>query len=123
MAISLPSRTAAIIPHPHEQKLQEVVNSLTLESFNSSVAALTAVTSISPSTARPIAPPTLAFIQSLRLTGFRVSALSLLSDWLGGIFSFLSSGGISIGHLHLASRNDSVQAMLGRTTRDRNCYF
>src|SRR5262249_50184516 len=66
MAISLPSRTAAIIPHPHEQKLQEVVNSLTFESFNSFVAALTAATSISPPIASPTLPPTLALNHSLR---------------------------------------------------------
>jgi hypothetical protein len=36
---SLPSRTAAIMPQPHEQKLHEVVNSLTSESFRSFVAA------------------------------------------------------------------------------------
>src|ERR1700751_5052961 len=108
MVISLPSRTAAIIPHPQEQKLQEVVNSLTFESFNSFVAALTAAPSISPPTARPIAPPTLAFIQSLRLTAVILCALGLLSDWIGGTFSFLSLGGISIGHPHLATRNDSV---------------
>ena len=34
MVISLPSRTEATMPQPHEQKLQEVVNSLTSESFN-----------------------------------------------------------------------------------------
>jgi len=39
--MSFPSRTAAIMPHPHEQKLQDVVNSLTLASFSSWAAALT----------------------------------------------------------------------------------
>ena len=36
------------MPHPHEQKLHEVVNSLTSESFKSFVAARTAETSRSP---------------------------------------------------------------------------
>src|SRR5882672_7090247 len=39
MAINLPSRTEATMPHPHEQKLHEVVNSLILESFSSCVLA------------------------------------------------------------------------------------
>jgi hypothetical protein len=33
MVINLPSRTVATMPQPHEQKLQEVVKSLTSESF------------------------------------------------------------------------------------------
>lgn len=33
MEMSLPSRTTATMPHPHEQKLQEVVNSFTSASF------------------------------------------------------------------------------------------
>jgi hypothetical protein len=45
MATSLPSRTEAIMPQPQEQKLQEVVCSVTLASFASRVAALTSVTS------------------------------------------------------------------------------
>jgi hypothetical protein len=36
------------MPHPHEQKLHEVVNSLTSESFKSFVAARIAGTSMSP---------------------------------------------------------------------------
>ena len=64
--ISLPSRTAAIMPHPHEQKLQEV-DSLTFSSFSFCVAALTVGMSINPLTARPAAAPTLALNQSRRL--------------------------------------------------------
>src|SRR4029077_16544055 len=67
MAISFPSRTAAIMPHPHEQKLQDVVNSLTLASFNFSVAALTAGMSMNSPTASPAAAPTPALNQSRRL--------------------------------------------------------
>src|SRR6266478_696962 len=74
MVISLPSRTAAIMPHPHEQKLQEVVNSLKFESFSSFVAALTVRTSMSPPSARPTLPPMLALNQSRRpiVEGFLV---------------------------------------------------
>src|SRR5215472_17011726 len=68
MAINLPSRTAAIMPQPHEQKLQEVVNSFTFASFKVSVAALTAGKSTRPSSARPALPATATFNQSLRLT-------------------------------------------------------
>src|SRR6185295_5346326 len=68
MVRSLPSRTAAIIPHPHEQKLHEVVNSLTSESFKSFVAARTAETSRSPPSASPAPPPRVSFNRSLRLT-------------------------------------------------------
>src|ERR1700740_496117 len=110
MVISLPSRTAAIIPHPQEQKLQEVVNSLTFDSFNSCVAARTAATSMSPPTARPIAPPMLAFIQSLRLTAAVLCAPGLLSDLLSGAFSFQSFVSISIGHPHFGATSDSPWA-------------
>src|SRR6188768_3216398 len=67
MVRSLPSRTAAIIPHPHEQKLHEVVNSLTSESFRSCVAARISATSRSPPKARPDPPPTVSLNRSLRL--------------------------------------------------------
>src|SRR5215469_5728432 len=67
MASSLPSRTDAIMPHPHEQKLQEVVNSLTCESFRLFVAALIVGTSRSPPSASAALPPTLALSHSLRL--------------------------------------------------------
>ena len=63
---------AAIIPQPHEQKLQEVVNSLTSASFNSFVAARTAGQSRSPPTASPAPPPKVSLKRSLRLTA-RVS--------------------------------------------------
>src|SRR5688572_7876064 len=56
------------MPHPHEQKLQEVVNSLTSESFSSFVAALTAERSTSPSSARPAPPHSVRPNSSLRLT-------------------------------------------------------
>jgi hypothetical protein len=57
MLMSLPSRTAAIMPHPHEQKLHEVVNSLTFASFKFCVAARTVDTSMSPLSASPAPPP------------------------------------------------------------------
>src|SRR5262245_34607411 len=72
MAISLPSRTDAIMPHPHEQKLQEVVNSVTFESFSFCVAALIVGTSISPPSASPTPPPTVALNHSLRLIDGRL---------------------------------------------------
>src|SRR5262245_37983703 len=56
------------MPHPHEQKLQEVVNSLTFDSLNVCAAAFTAATSSTPSSARPRLPPAAAFNQSRRLT-------------------------------------------------------
>ena len=45
------------MPQPHEQKLQEVVNSLTSESFNFWVFARTAATSTRPPSATPAQPP------------------------------------------------------------------
>src|SRR6188508_2396823 len=67
MVRSLPSRTAAIMPHPHEQKLHEVVNSLTSESFMSCVAARIAGTSMSPPSASPDPPAKVSLKRSLRL--------------------------------------------------------
>src|SRR6185295_19632163 len=55
------------MPHPHEQKLQEVVNSLTSESFRSFVAARIAGTSRSPPSASPAPPPKVSFNRSRRL--------------------------------------------------------
>src|SRR5215469_6028031 len=66
MAISLPSRTDAIMPHPHEQKLHDVVNSLTWESFKFSVLARTAGRSIRLLSASPAQPPALLLNHSLR---------------------------------------------------------
>src|SRR6201987_1342840 len=68
IAINLPSRTAAIMPHPQEQKLHEVVNSLTFASFNFWVAALTVDKSIRPSKASPTLPARATLNRSLRLT-------------------------------------------------------
>src|SRR6476620_1368031 len=68
MAISLPSRTAAIMPHPHEQKLHEVVYSFTCESFSFCEAALTVGMSRIPLTASPAPAPRVNFSMSLRLT-------------------------------------------------------
>ena len=79
MAISLPSRTDAIMPHPHEQKLQEVVNSLTFESFNFFVAALNVGKSNSPPSASPALPPTAVFSQSLRFMPWSFPERSSLS--------------------------------------------
>ena len=55
------------MPHPHEQKLHEVVNSLTSESFRSFVAARIAGTSRSPPSASPDPPPRVSLNRSLRL--------------------------------------------------------
>src|SRR6187399_2658393 len=66
------------MPHPHEQKLHEVVNSLTSESFRSFVAARTADTSRSPSSARPAPPATVSFKSSLRVTLVASSGRSAL---------------------------------------------
>jgi hypothetical protein len=55
------------MPHPHEQKLQEVVNSLTFESFSPCVAALIVGTSTRLPRASPTPPLKLALNQSLRL--------------------------------------------------------
>ena len=55
------------MPHPHEQKLHEVVNSLTSESFKSFVAARIAGTSRSPPSASPAPPPRVSLNRSLRL--------------------------------------------------------
>src|SRR6516162_10337651 len=71
MAISLPSRTDAIMPQPHEQKLHEVVNSVTRESFRFCVAALIVGRSMRLARASPMPPPTLALHQSLRLIAGR----------------------------------------------------
>src|SRR4029077_20421359 len=72
MVINLPSRTVATMPQPHEQKLQEVVNSLTSESFNFWVFARTAATSTSPPSASPAQPPAAVLNHSLRVTPVRV---------------------------------------------------
>src|SRR6187455_3149455 len=55
------------MPHPHEQKLQEVVNSLTFDSFMSAVAARMARTSRSPPSANPDPPPRVSLNRSRRL--------------------------------------------------------
>src|SRR5580765_2687668 len=55
------------MPHPHEQKLHEVVNSLTFESFKSFVAARIAGTSKSPPSASPDPPPKVSRNKSRRL--------------------------------------------------------
>jgi len=55
------------MPHPQEQKLQDVVISVTLASFTSLVAARTAATSITPSSARPTVPPAAICSQRRRL--------------------------------------------------------
>ena len=64
------------MPHPHEQKLHEVVNSLTSESFKSFVAARIAGTSRSPPIANPVPPPTVNFSQSLRFND-----IAFLLEW------------------------------------------
>src|SRR5580693_1721372 len=72
MEISLPSRTEATMPQPQEQKLQEVVNSLTSESFKFCVLARTASTSTNAPSASPAQPPAAVLNHSLRVTPVRV---------------------------------------------------
>src|SRR5687768_12077141 len=67
------------MPHPHEQKLQEVVNSLTSDSFRSFVAARIAGTSRSPPSASPPPPPRVSLNRSLRLN-VRTSLMLALFD-------------------------------------------
>src|SRR5689334_6447088 len=55
------------MPQPHEQKLQEVVNSLTFDSFMSAVAARMARTSRSPPSASPDPPARVSLNRSRRL--------------------------------------------------------
>ena len=69
------------MPHPHEQKLHEVVNSLTSESFKSFVAARTSETSRSPSSARSRSPQRVSLSRSRRLTvGAGAAAVPGLSE-------------------------------------------
>jgi hypothetical protein len=56
------------MPQPHEQKLQDVVNSLTSESFSFLVSALTAGKSIKVPSAKPAQPPAVVLNHSLRDT-------------------------------------------------------
>jgi hypothetical protein len=58
------------MPHPHEQKLQEVVYSFTCDSFSFFEAALTVGMSRIPLTANPAPAPSVNFNMSLRLTTF-----------------------------------------------------
>src|ERR1700756_3573098 len=69
MAISLPSRTAATMPHPHEQKLHDVVNSFTFARLRFLLAALTFCTSTRSLIASPAPPAAATLNHSLRLTG------------------------------------------------------
>src|SRR3954447_26730499 len=55
------------MPQPHEQKLHEVVNSLTFASLKVFAAAFTAGTSRRPPSASPVPPPSVVFSQSRRL--------------------------------------------------------
>src|SRR4029077_12744724 len=75
------------MPHPHEQKLHEVVNSLTSESFNSFVAARIAGTSRSPPSASPAPPPRVSRKRALRLIvdlGVPLPSTGLLDRfWIG----------------------------------------
>src|SRR5262245_2284692 len=79
MAISLPSRTDATIRQPHEQKLQDVVNSFTFASLHFWAAAFTVDKSSSALIASPAPPPPANFNQSLRLTVRGRSDVSTLS--------------------------------------------
>jgi hypothetical protein len=80
IAISLPSRAAAILPHPQEQKLHEVVNSLTFASFNYCVAALTVDRSRRSPSARPAPPPTAILNQYRRLIEVKPCAFGLATS-------------------------------------------
>src|SRR5580765_7365180 len=85
------------MPHPHEQKLHEVVNSLTCESFRSFVAARIAGTSRSPVSASPAPPPRVTRKRSLRLIvdlGVPIPSTGLSDGlWIG------ASGDSSMGFL------------------------
>src|SRR5690349_15645928 len=81
MAISLPSRTAATMPQPHEQKLHEVVYSFTCDSFSFCEAAFTVGMSRISLTASPAPAPRVNFSMSLRLTTL-FSACRLDCAWL-----------------------------------------
>jgi hypothetical protein len=65
---NLPFRTEATMPQPHEQKLQDVVNSLTSESFSFLVSARAAGKSIKVPSAKPAQPPAVVLNHSLRET-------------------------------------------------------
>src|SRR6187401_466149 len=67
------------MPQPHEQKLHEVVNSLTSESFKVRAAASTAGQSRRPPTASPAPPPIVNFNASLRLRRTSRGALMRVS--------------------------------------------
>jgi hypothetical protein len=62
------------MPQPQEQKLQEVVNSLTSESFNFCVLARTAATSTRPPSANPAQPRAAVLNHSLLVSPVTVFA-------------------------------------------------
>src|SRR4051794_31964617 len=64
------------MPHPHEQKLHEVVNSAISVSFMVRAAASSAGQWSNPPTARPAPPPTVIFSASLRLKRLSLDALT-----------------------------------------------
>src|SRR6188768_3797096 len=80
------------MPHPHEQKLHEVVNSLTSESFRSFVAARIAGTSRSPPTASPAPPPKVSLNRSLRLIVGAGATGDSSIGFLKWVFSFEQTG-------------------------------
>jgi hypothetical protein len=106
----LPSRTAAIMPHPHEQKLHEVVNSLTFASFNFCVAALTVDRSRRSPSASPAPPPIVNLNQSRRLIEVRP-----------GFLGRLATPGISISTLGLLV--GSMVKQYSGLEDDRNCHL
>src|SRR5262252_9899316 len=114
METSLPSRTAAIMPQPHEQKLHEVVNSFTSESFRSLVAAFKAGRSSKLPSAKP---PTLPLNHCRRLTAGGPCTPPSATPWFDwkssrALFSF---GFICVGplekikiYLQLAKSNEQA---------------
>src|SRR5580704_6314419 len=111
IVISLPSRTVATMPQPHEQKLQEVVNSLTSESFNFCVLACTAATSTRLPSASPAQLPAAAKNHSLRVTPVRVfvdspSVFPICPFFPSSSFLFGSKGCSILHESELQSRNE-----------------
>ena len=107
MVMSFPSRTVATIPQPQEQKLHEVVNSLTSESFIALVAARAAGTSTRPARVSPPAPRKPSPRRSRRLTRRR-AARRAIQGGLGQTASGVSLHGHTSGAGTLAGRLPAV---------------
>src|SRR5215475_4978839 len=115
MVMSLPSRTEAIMPHPQEQKLHEVVNSWTLESFRFLAAARTVDISSRPLSARPALPPSVMFNHSLRVIWVGLSGQELVMSL--GRFSFPD---LFCGPILFSALEEEVCTQSLPTPHDRN---